>query len=116
MRCVQDARYGYLFNGWADGKTVFRNESQNGLTMKAMRKAADSNPIIAARVKHFLYRTPEEFYDYQTDPDARTNLIDDPRYQTQIAQFRERLKTHLEETNDPQRLPFVRLLARHKQP
>jgi len=115
MRCVQNARYGYLFNGWADGKTVFRNESQNGLTMKAMRKAAGSNPIIAARVQHFLYRTPEEFYDYQTDPDARANLIDDPRYQTQIAQFRERLKTHLEETNDPQRLPFVRLLARRKQ-
>ena len=114
MRCVQNARYGYLFNGWADGKTVFRNESQNGITMKAMRQAADSNPTIAARVKHFLYRTPEEFYDYQADPDARVNLIDDPRYQTQIAQFRERLKTHLQETEDPQRLSFARLLTRRK--
>ena len=114
MRSVQDARFGYLFNGWADGTTVFRNESQNGLTMKALRQTAATNPQIAARVKHFLYRVPEEFYDYQNDPNALVNLIDDPRYQTQIAAFRQRLQRHLKATEDPQRQPFERLVALRK--
>ena len=29
MRSVQDRRHGYILNAWADGETVFRNESQN---------------------------------------------------------------------------------------
>lgn len=36
MRSVLTRQYGYIFNGWSNGQTRFRNESQNGLTMKAM--------------------------------------------------------------------------------
>ncbi len=78
MRSVQDAEYGYIWNGWVDGKMRFKNESQNGLTMKAMIKAAESDAAIAGRVKHFLYRTVEEFYHYGKDPEALNNLAADP--------------------------------------
>ncbi len=102
MRALQNARFGYIYNAWADGKTVFKNESQSGLTMKAMIRAAASDPKIAARVKHFLYRTTEEFYDYENDPDARHNLIDDPKYRPQIDAFRRRMAAHMRSTGDPE--------------
>lgn len=100
MRCVQDKKFGYIFNGWADGTTVFKNESQNGLTMKAMNAAAATDPDIAARVELFLYRVPEEFYDFEADPDALNNLIDDPGHQAKIDSMRRRLMTWMAQTND----------------
>jgi len=101
MRCVQNERFGYIFNPWSDGKRIFRNESQSGRTMKAMQRAAATDPKVAARVKHFLYRTVEEFYDFAKDPDALHNLIDDPRYGKQIADLRGELERWMQRTGDP---------------
>lgn len=101
MRCVMTRDAGYIFNGWADGKTVFKNESQSGLTMRAMREAAKTNPEIAARVKHFLYRTPEELYHYSTDPDALHNLANDEQSQQELAAFRQQLLEQMKATDDP---------------
>jgi N-sulfoglucosamine sulfohydrolase len=101
MRCVQNHRFGYLFNPWADGKRIFRNESQSGLTFKAMQAAAQDNAEIAARVKLFQYRVLEEFYDLQNDPDALTNLIDDPKYRKEINTLRSELLAWMEHTGDP---------------
>ncbi len=101
MRCVQDRRFGYIFNPWADGKRVFRNESQSGRTMKAMAAAAKNDPDIAARVKLFLYRVVEEFYDFEKDPDALLNLIEDPTYKIEIDRLRAALEAWMERTGDP---------------
>lgn len=108
MRSIQSKRFGYIFNAWSDGKKVFKNESQSGLTMKAMRRAAQNDPAVAARVHHFLYRTPEEFYDYQHDPDALHNLIDDPKWQAKITEYRDRLRRQMQETDDPVLTQFTR--------
>jgi N-sulfoglucosamine sulfohydrolase len=102
MRAVQTAKFGYIFNGWSDGKKRFKNESQNGLTMKAMIRAAETNEKLAARVKHFLYRTPEELYDYENDPDALNNLAADPKYKQELARLRKTLYKHMQATGDPQ--------------
>lgn len=101
MRCVQTARFGYLFNPWSDGKTVFLNESQSGLTFRAMQRAAETDPGVAARVKLFRYRVPEEFYDYENDPCARKNLIDDPRHQEEIKKLRGRMLEIMRSIDDP---------------
>ena len=106
MRSVQDARFGYIYNAWSDGKTVFRNESQSGLTMRAMNRAAKDSPQIAARVKHFVYRTQEEFYDYSTDPDALHNLINDPAYADQIAHHRKLMLAEMKASKDYLREQF----------
>jgi N-sulfoglucosamine sulfohydrolase len=100
MRSVQDARFGYLYNAWSDGARVFRNESQAGLTMKAMNAAARGDAEIAARVKLFVYRTKEEFYDYAKDPDALHNLIDDPAYADQVAKYRKLMRDEMESSGD----------------
>jgi len=101
MRCIQDRRYGYIFNAWSDGTTAFKNESQSGLTMQAMRNAAETDPAIEARVRFFLHRVPEEFYDYANDPDARDNLIDRPELQNQIEGMRGRMLDVMVRTQDP---------------
>lgn len=111
MRAVETARFGYIFNAWSNGKTRFRNESQNGLTMKAMIEAAKTDSEIAARVKLFLYRTPEEFYDYENDPDALHNLIDDPRYADEVERHRAMLAEQMQATDDPQQKAFALRLS-----
>lgn len=110
MRAMQNRRFGYIFNAWADGKTVFKNESQNGRTMQAMKRAARSDADTADRVKHFLYRCPEELYDYQTDPDALHNLIDHPDHQTTLHLLRKELLQQMTKCDDPQRAAFVEML------
>lgn len=92
MRCVQNKKYGYILNKWSDGETVFKNESQGGLTFHAMVKVAEEDPAVAERVKLFQYRVPEEFYDLENDPNALDNLIDDPEYSGEIDKFRNLLK------------------------
>jgi N-sulfoglucosamine sulfohydrolase len=101
MRCIQDKRFGYIFNAWADGDTVFKNESQSGLTMKAMKAAADTDEAIAARVKLFLYRVPEEFYDFAEDPNALKNLIGEPAYVREVERLRGMLLSEMTRTRDP---------------
>ncbi|UCG56598.1 MAG: sulfatase [Phycisphaerales bacterium] len=101
MRCVQDRRFGYIFNAWSDGRRVFKNESQSGLTFRAMQAAAATDPKIAARVRLFQYRVVEEFYDFDKDPDAVHNLVDDPAYGSEIDRMRGALLGWMKRTNDP---------------
>lgn len=112
MRAAHDERYLYIFNAWADGKTVFRNESQAGRTMKAMRQAAPTNPAIAARVQLFLHRVPEELYDYRNDPDCLKNLIDDPASKYAVARMRRQLADQLQAIEDPLLKEFRERVAR----
>lgn len=100
MRCIQDKRFGYIFNPWSDGKREFRNESQLGRTFKAMQAAGETNGDIADRVHLFKYRVVEEFYDFENDPDATENLIDHPDYQDDLNRLRSDLEEWMVETED----------------
>lgn len=111
MRSVLTRKFGYIYNAWSDGKTVFRNESQNGLTFRAMQRASQNDPEIAARVKLFQYRVPEEFYDYENDPAALHNLIDDPKYRDQIQEFRSRMHSRMKALDDPLLETFQKQVA-----
>jgi N-sulfoglucosamine sulfohydrolase len=111
MRSVIESRYGYIFNAWADGKTAMRIESMTGRSFAAMRRAAESDSKIAARVTHFVYRTKEELYDYSRDPHALHNLIGDPAADTVAARYRALLLQHLRESADPQLKAFEAFLA-----
>ena len=100
MRCVQNNRFGYIFNPWSDGKRIFRNESQSGLTFNAMKTAAQKDDSVAARVKLFQYRVVEEFYDFKNDPDGLHNLIDDPSYKEEIDKSQKELHDWMKKTGD----------------
>lgn len=101
MRAFQTRQYIYIWNPWSDGKSVFKNEPQAGLTFKAMQEAAKNDPAIAARVRLFLYRVPEEFYDIEKDPNALKNLIDDPAVKDPLARLRAELSRQMTSTGDP---------------
>ncbi len=112
MRCVQTRKYGYIFNAWSDGETVFKNESQSGLTFKAMQAAAKMDAAVAARVKLFQYRAPEELYDFAKDPDALHNLIDDPTLKDEVRKLQAALLEMMVRTNDPLLERFKKHLGR----
>ena len=102
MRGLITMHSGYIWNGWANDKTKFSNESMSGRTFAAMVEAAKSDTGIAERVRHYLYRCPEEFYHYETDPDALDNQIDHPEVELQLSEARSSLLGHMQRTEDPQ--------------
>jgi N-sulfoglucosamine sulfohydrolase len=107
MRCLQNGRFGYIRNAWSDGKMVFRNESQAGLTFRAMKRAGMDDPAIAARVKLFQFRVKEELYDFEKDPNSLNNLADDPHFAKVLARMRGEMLEVLERIGDPE-LPLFR--------
>ena len=66
-----------------------------------MQRAAKASEEIAARVKLFQYRVPEEFYDFAKDPDALKNLIDDSKVKPEIDRLRKALLENMVKTKDP---------------
>ncbi|MCA9218181.1 MAG: sulfatase-like hydrolase/transferase [Planctomycetales bacterium] len=111
MRSVVGKRFGYIYSAWPDGETVFRNESQSGLTMKAMKEAAVRNSSVRRRVDDYLYRTSEELYDYSVDSDALSNLVDNTEFKSELQAMRRRMLEHMRSTNDPQLATFQHYLA-----
>ena len=100
MRCVQDKRFGYIFSPWSDGKFWYRNNNE-GLTMKAMVEAAQTDPYIAQRVNMFRYRAAEEFYDLRNDPDCIENLVNEADYEGDLEKMRSQLHDWMKQTHDP---------------
>ncbi len=100
MRCVQDKMFGYIFNPWSDGKTIYRNANE-GETFKAMIEKGKTNPEMQSRVNLFRYRAPEEFYDLKNDPNCLRNLINDQAYSNKLQQYRTKMKEWMKKYNDP---------------
>jgi N-sulfoglucosamine sulfohydrolase len=100
MRCVQNGKYGYIFNAFSDGTYWYKNNNE-GMSMKAMNKAAKTDEYIAQRVKMFRYRVLEEFYDMEKDPDCLVNLIDEPKHKRSLNDLRSELAAWMKRTGDP---------------
>lgn len=101
MRCVQNENFGYIYNFWSNHKQEIRGDATGGLTWRAMKKAAETDPEIAKRVELYKYRVPEEFYDFKNDPDGLVNLVDDPQYAKELDKFREKMLEMMEKYDDP---------------
>lgn len=115
MRAVQGRRFGYVFNAWSDGvKELVRAEHKANGSYQAMLEAAAEDPEVAERVAFLKYRTVEELYDYEADPHALRNLIDDPAHAETRNRLRAELEAWMERTDDPQLDAFrTRVLERH---
>ncbi|MGZ4961578.1 MAG: hypothetical protein ACXWIU_07720 [Limisphaerales bacterium] len=81
----------------------------SGLSFKALAVAAEKDPKIAERVRMYLFRTPEEFYDDEKDPSERHNLINEKSCAKDIAHFKKLLLEQMERTNDPLLEKFKRV-------
>jgi len=111
MRCIQTARFGYIYNGWSDGRTLYRSEPMGGLSYRAMEAAAASDPAVASRVELLLKRVPEEFYDVQADPCCLKNLVAEASVQAEVRRFRADLARWMADTGDPLAETYRRHLA-----
>lgn len=100
IRGVQTRRFGYLFNPWSNGTRTFKTATMGTLSYRMMKELAPSSEAVAARLRIFEYAEPEQFFDYENDPDALHNLIDDPKYQSEIQQLRSALEEWMVRTND----------------
>ena len=100
MRCVQNTRYSYIYNSWANTGIPFLNESTSGLTFNAMKEAAKENDEIKQRVDFFLYRTKEEFYDIETDPQCLHNLMEEEEFLPLINSYRQKLFEYMTASHD----------------
>ena len=101
-RAIQDHRYALIYQPWSDGQMQLHVDSATGLTLAAMRRAGESDPKIAERVKNYVFGVPVSFFDRQADPGERTNLIDAPEHRQRIARMRDALLKEMARTSDPQ--------------
>jgi N-sulfoglucosamine sulfohydrolase len=101
MRCLQNRRFGYVFNAWADGKRTLKMESHQGPTYWAMRLAALKDPNVAARVELLRHRVPEELYDFEHDPGALANLVNDESHAATHHEMRAKMVAFMESVGDP---------------
>ena len=99
-RTILNGRYGYIFNPWATGMFTFKSASTYHATYKRMKKLSLSNKEVQKRFDFWKLRIVEEFYDYEKDPDALNNLIDDPAYKEKIDAFRNQLMLQMKKTKD----------------
>lgn len=109
MRAVNNGEYLYIWNQWSDGETIYQNESMSGLSFKAMEEAAKTDPNIAKRIEHLLYRTKQELYDIRKDPNCLNNLIAKPnnKYTEKAKTMADILRAEMQKTKDPQLKSFI---------
>jgi len=99
MRCIQDKKFGYIFNAFSDGKFAYKNNNE-GLTFKAMQAKGETDPAVQARVDMFRHRVVEEFYDLKADPGCTKNLINSPGHAELVAAYQKHLRAWMVETGD----------------
>ena len=99
-RTVINKKYGYIFNAWATGQRRFKSAAEYHTTYGIMNGMATSDVEVQKRFNHWVYRSVEELYDYENDPDALHNLIDDPAYQEVANQLRASLERQMIKTDD----------------
>jgi N-sulfoglucosamine sulfohydrolase len=101
MRCVQDVRYGYIWNHWSDGERKYVAENMEGLSWAAMERAADEDLAVRARTEFYRFRVSEELYDLDRDPNSLENLIDGPSATHVAARLRLELRQWMRHHGDP---------------
>ncbi|MCZ6671551.1 MAG: sulfatase [Verrucomicrobia bacterium] len=104
MRSVLTKQSAYVFNPWTNGERRFKR--LNEATFQAMQQAAKTDAAMAARVRHLVFRTVEEFFDLRTDPSCLVNLLGSDKTPTvaqkkEIEDLRAKLRTWMVQVKDP---------------
>ncbi|MEJ2112710.1 MAG: sulfatase [Flavobacteriaceae bacterium] len=99
-RTVMNEKIGYVFNPWATGTFPFKSAADYHTSYKVMKKLSENDSLVKERFNNWVYRAPEELYDYEKDPNALNNLIDDPSYSEILSELREKLMAQMIKTND----------------
>jgi hypothetical protein len=90
----------YLFNPWSDGENKFKTATTGTFSYRAMQKRAETDPVMAERLRFFDHRVVEELYDVKNDPDCLNNLANHPDYRDHVVNFRSDLEAWMVTTTD----------------
>ena len=114
-RVVQTERAAFLVTFWSNGTNRLHGiDSMQGLTFRAMAKAAETDPKVKRRVDQYTVGFPMAFYDLATDPDQRKNVIADPAHAAEVKRLQGVLMDYMVRTKDPQLNNYRKLLAGEK--
>jgi N-sulfoglucosamine sulfohydrolase len=80
MRALMTRDYVYLFNPWSNGTRAMATATKGTVTYRRMQSLAKTDAAVAARLKLFDHRVPEELYRNTDDIDALRNLIASPEH------------------------------------
>ncbi len=101
MRAIITRDFGYIFSPWSNGERKMATATKGTATYRRMVQLAKSDQQIAKRLDLFEHRVPEELYNYELDPDALANLIDDPVHHAERERLTKSLEAWMVETGDP---------------
>jgi len=100
MRSLVTKDFAYIFNPWSNGERVMATATKGTATYRRMQALARTDPKMAARLDLFDRRVPEELYNYATDADALSNLIDQPAYRAERDRLTKALEAWMVKTGD----------------
>ena len=101
MRAIQGRKYSYIYNPWSDGERVFKTATTGTRAYREMQRLAKTDKAAAERLRFFDNRVVEELYDYEKDPDALNNLVDNPEMKEELNRLRKQMEAWMVETGDP---------------
>lgn len=100
IRGVFSKKYNYIFNVWATGDYTFKSAAQSHTSYKVMKKMSETNEEVKSRFDYLNYRTIEELYDVENDPNSLHNLINDPNYKDVIKELQSEMLGWMINTDD----------------
>jgi len=114
IRIARNGRYLYVRNYYPDlpayKDIAYRKNIDMMNRLLYLHKTGKLN---AAQNYWFrLFKTKEEFYDCQTDPENLNNLIDNPAYQEKIIEMRKAMNEWLTQTGDMAEIPEKEMLEK----
>ncbi len=93
----------WLRSGYALPAPEHNNNNNNEIFLSYLNRKCEIFWTLptAERVHFFTYRVPEEFYDFENDPNGRYNLIDHPNYLEETIRLQNKLEEWMIATSDP---------------
>ena len=100
MRALHNGNFSYIYNHWANGTKKFQQYFLSNPSGQSMLAHSYSDPALAARFQHLVYREKEELYSFSQDPYSLTNLAANPEFGDVLAGMRERMHKQMQKTDD----------------
>ncbi|HUR59489.1 MAG TPA: sulfatase [Opitutaceae bacterium] len=101
MRSIVTKDFAYIFNPWSNGERVMATATKGTVSYRRLQALSRTDPKVAARLKLFDCRVPEEMYNYARDPDALDNLIAKPEFHAERERLEKQLEAWMVQTKDP---------------